>query len=92
MLCDEWRVEVVTQRHAGAKSSCVIARYIANVGDSTAILAKKTSGKAYGWEQITRLHRLSDEDERLKGQSPCQVLFNIVCDSHDPPITIGKGM
>mmetsp|Transcript_73763 Transcript_73763/g.149187 ORF Transcript_73763/g.149187 Transcript_73763/m.149187 type:complete len:339 (-) Transcript_73763:129-1145(-) len=40
--------------------------YIANVGDSTAILAKKTSGKAYGWEQITRLHRLSDEDERQR--------------------------
>ena len=42
------------------------------MGDSTAILAKKTSGKAYGWEQITRLHRLSDEDERLKGQIPFQ--------------------
>lgn len=42
--------------------------YVANVGDSTGILAKKTGNtrKAYGWEQITRLHRLSDEDERQR--------------------------
>ena len=45
-----------------------IIRYVANVGDSTGVLAKKTGNtrKAYGWEQITQLHRLSDEDERRK--------------------------
>eukprot|EP00438_Fugacium_kawagutii_P001018 Skav231348 [mRNA] locus=scaffold1905:49856:51867:+ [translate_table: standard] len=54
--------------------------YVANVGDSTAILAKKSpaaTGKAsYGYEQITRLHRLSDDEERkrLDGDLP-QRLF-----------------
>ena len=33
------------------------------MGDSSCVVAKR-NGKAWSWEQLTRLHRLSDDDER----------------------------
>ncbi|CAK9114168.1 unnamed protein product [Durusdinium trenchii] len=41
--------------------------YIANVGDSTGILARKAvAGKVFTWEQLTRVHRLSDDEEKQR--------------------------